>query len=101
MLTSDGRYRSEEALESRRLKRAEKQKQGASNHTKKAWIERNPEKRSAHVTLGNAVRDGKIEKPSSCPKCGRETRIIGHHDDYSKPLEVEWMCSKCHRKEHH
>lgn len=79
---------------------ADKQAQGKYNHTKKAYIERNPEKRSAHIAVGNAVRDGKLIKPKCCPKCGRETRIIGHHDDYSKPLDVKWMCGKCHREEH-
>lgn len=93
-------YRSEEAIARRRAKLAEKQKAGMFNATKKAYIERNPEKRKAHIAVGNAVRDGKLVKPDSCPKCGRESRIIGHHSDYSKPLEVEWMCNKCHHSLH-
>lgn len=97
---SDGRYRSEEAVLRRKQKLAEKQSEGRYNHTKKSYIERNPEKRAAHIALNNAVRDGKIKKPDLCPKCGRKTRIIGHHEDYSQPLSVKWMCSKCHREEH-
>ena len=60
------------------------------------WEKNNPEKRTAQVTLGNAVRDRKIKKPRTCPQCGATGRIHGHHEDYSQPLKVEWLCAKCH-----
>ena len=45
-----------------------------------------------------AIRSGKlIKKP--CEVCG-ETKVHGHHDDYSKPLEVRWLCPKHHGLEH-
>lgn len=31
--------------------------------------------------------------------CG-ETKVQMHHDDYSKPLQVTWMCRECHLKLH-
>lgn len=37
--------------------------------------------------------------PQPCCFCGREDAQM-HHDDYSKPLEVEWMCQACHRAYH-
>jgi hypothetical protein len=57
---------------------------------------RNPEKYKAHRALNNAVRDGKIVKPTHCTKCGKETTLHGHHHDYAQPLNVEWLCPACH-----
>lgn len=70
--------------------------------SRRKWMERHPERRAAHITLGNAVRDGKINKPDRCEACGdRHKRIHGHHEDYRKPLDVTWLCPPCHRLIHH
>lgn len=63
-----------------------------------AWQKRNPEKRKAHHAVSNAIRDGKLVK-GPCEKCG-STKVQAHHDDYSKPLEVRWLCIKDHNAEH-
>ena len=55
----------------------------------------NPEKYAAHIALNNAIRDGKITK-QPCQKCKSKFDIHGHHKDYSKPLEVNWLCNVCH-----
>ena len=56
---------------------------------------RNPEKAKARRILGYYVRSGKlIRKP--CEVCG-EVRSQAHHTDYSKPLDVQWLCFRCHR----
>lgn len=61
----------------------------------------NSVKRAAHILVGNAVRDGRLFKPDCCSNCGvTGKRIHGHHDDYAKPLEVRWLCSKCHQDWH-
>ena len=45
----------------------------------------------------NAIRDGKMER-LSCEVCGAKAQA--HHDDYSKPLDVRWLCFKHHREHH-
>lgn len=64
----------------------------------KRWIERNPEKHVSQNAVSNAVRDGRLEK-FPCAICGSKNSQ-GHHEDYSKPLEVIWFCPK-HHAEHH
>ena len=60
----------------------------------------NPEKRAAHILLGNAVAQGRVEKPDNCSMCKATGWIHGHHEDYMKPLDVIWVCAACHTKIH-
>lgn len=56
------------------------------------------EQTRAHKVVGNAVKDGRlVKKPCEC--CGNE-KAEAHHDDYSKPLDVRWLCRTCHKKHH-
>ena len=54
---------------------------------------------TAHRLLEEELRKGNI-KPEECYFCGSTKFIDGHHYDYSKPLEVVWMCKKCHKRFH-
>jgi len=60
----------------------------------------NRHKQKAHRLVRIAIAEGRLSKPSACSKCPATENIHGHHDDYSKPLEVRWLCDKCHRKHH-
>lgn len=46
------------------------------------------------------VTQGRIIKPKFCSECGRKGVVQGHHHDYSKPLDVEWLCRFCHLRRH-
>jgi len=59
-----------------------------------------PLENKARNILSNAVRDGKIKKPDRCSHCHANTWLHGHHPDYTKPLEVVWLCVPCHRQLH-
>ena len=67
----------------------------------KKWRDRHPERYKAQNMVNNAVRDKKLTKPSDCQICGKMCRVVAHHRDYSKPLDVLWVCQKCHRDLHH
>lgn len=65
---------------------------------------KDPEKCRAHRLLIYHVRAGNITR-KPCEVCGKVhgvdgARVEGHHDDYSKPLDVRWLCFKHHRMEH-
>lgn len=65
------------------------------------------EKRAARIKVREAVKYGRLVRPLECNRCkkipprARDGRscIHGHHHDYGKPLDVEWICAKCHRDE--
>jgi len=72
----------------------------SGGRSKQAWDARNPHKKKASTSVNNAVRDGRLSRPDHCERCGGSGKIEGHHPDYSKPLEVMWLCDPCHKQEH-
>lgn len=57
-----------------------------------------PEKAKARSMIGNAVRDGRVTR-QPCEVCG-DPKSQAHHEDYSKPLDVKWLCFYHHRVAH-
>lgn len=53
---------------------------------------------TAHALVGKAIRRGELVR-QPCEACG-STEVDAHHDDYSKPLDVRWLC-RTHHKHHH
>lgn len=58
-----------------------------------------PHKVAAHSAVDTAKDSGALT-PQPCERCGATEDIHAHHADYSKPLEVEWLCRRCHKQEH-
>jgi len=67
---------------------------------KKEWRKKNECKYRAHQAVFYAIKRGDLKKPSCCSQCGAEGYIEGHHEDYSKLLEVVWFCRICHVERH-
>lgn len=66
--------------------------------------ERHPQKARAHQAINNAVMRGKIVKPAACEECegliADPCELHAHHEDYARPLDVEWLCRDCHNQRH-
>ena len=65
-----------------------------------ASTKRHKDKQDASMKLNYAVSIGKIKRPKTCPQCRHRKKTEGHHLDYSKPLEVLWLCRQCHFDKH-
>lgn len=56
------------------------------------WRSKNPLKIRAHRAVFVAMRNGTLEKKNCF--CGEKAQA--HHEDYSRPLDVKWLCKKHH-----
>lgn len=80
-----------------RLRRLRSQP-GYSTRKNQAWQTANPEKRAAHKAVEKALRKGELVR-QPC-ECGCSRKPQAHHEDYSKPLDVRWLCDPAHRARH-
>lgn len=69
------------------------------NEHSRAWYRRNKEKKRANTIVARAIAAGKLIRPDHCTGCGFPSdKVEAHHADYSRPLDVEWLCPGCHGK---
>lgn len=72
-------------------------KPGASRHCRQ--MSDSPELRArAYAAVIKAKRDG-VLIPQPCERC-RKKKTLAHHEDYARPLDVMWLCRKCHQRRH-
>jgi hypothetical protein len=82
-------------------------KYGDDNHFYRGCMPDKTKKERVHDIIEKAIKRGIINNPHVCSKCGDtgvfkdgRSSIQAHHYDYDKPLEVEWLCQKCHHQWH-
>lgn len=62
------------------------------------WRQEDKRRARAHSAVARAVRNGEL-LPQPCLLCGSD-KVVAHHEDYDKPLEVVWLCQPCHKQHH-
>ena len=55
-------------------------------------------KENARCMIRNRIRRGKLIR-GSCVVCG-QSNAQAHHEDYSKPLDIIWLCPAHHKQLH-
>lgn len=89
----------------RRTEMRPQQKHGEDNHFYRGGA--TADDRAQNI-LEKAVQKGIVVPKGTCELCGKtpkpmkdgRSRIQAHHTDYNKPLEVMWLCQKCHHAWH-
>lgn len=89
------RIKLNEGVKSWRKRNSERYKE-----TEKIRRDRDRYKERARRLLYKAITRGHMVRGPKCEICGIEGKMEGHHKDYSKPLEVQWLCRICHRNKH-
>ena len=94
-------------LQRRECKFRPKLKIGSDNHFHRGAYPDNAKKKRVQHLTEKAIEKGVLNRPVKCKKCngtqefsdGRNG-IQAHHSDYDKPLDVQWLCQKCHHEWH-
>ena len=84
------------------VRKAGKKYRATGRHAKnnRQWRERNPIKWKAAGILAWRIKTGEVIRPDRCESCRVECIPHGHHSDYLKPLDVDWLCVRCHAAWH-
>lgn len=64
----------------------------------RVYRSRNKHKDKARRAVSRAIRSGTLIR-QNCEIC-EAPKTEAHHEDYSKPLQVRWLCFRHHREAH-
>lgn len=69
---------------------------------KKKHRQKYPDRHTARKLLRLAVKSGDVVRGEVCetPGCSSAAGLEGHHVDYTRPLQVVWLCKPCHTAVH-
>lgn len=68
--------------------------------TRTNYKKHNPEKHRCRWIVWNGLKLKSINRPTICDKCSKYCVPDAHHENYSKPLEIIWLCKQCHFEIH-
>jgi hypothetical protein len=91
-------HRHHRCLACERIRTRQRMRAGALPKAVARWRSRNPDAVNAHRLLKAAVKRGNLQRQPCCV-CG-STVSHAHHEDYSRPLDVVWLCLHCHHERH-
>lgn len=102
--------------ESDRLSKRRTRKRDGPEETRRKWNDwyaknrehrcayrnkqRDKEKEKVYWIVRNARDTGILIRPERCSKCLDIRLVDAHHEDYSKPFEIKWLCRQCHSRLH-
>jgi hypothetical protein len=64
------------------------------------WRRANLKQKAANAYIQRYIKKGIVIRSTKCTTCQAQGKTEAHHDDYNKPLEVLWLCRRCHMKLH-
>jgi ribosomal protein S27AE len=88
----------EKVREYDRIRASNPERRRAMSAISKSWRQEDFRRTQCHNAVSRAIKSGKLIR-QSCEKCGNENSLA-HHEDYDKPLMVNWLCQPCHKKRH-
>jgi hypothetical protein len=78
-----------------KVKRSTPEYKEKSRERTARYAEKNKSKVKSRLAIKHAIEAGKLQR-KPCEICGSSENIQAHHEDYSKPFDVIWLCLEHH-----
>lgn len=66
----------------------------------RAYVRVSSRKIKAKQAIARLITAGRICSPWVCENCHTVEKLDAHHDDYAYPLQIRWLCRRCHQRWH-